>query len=281
MMNRAAGVLLPITSLPSRYGVGCFDRCAYEFVDYLKEAGQTFWQFLPICPTSYGDSPYQSFSTFAGNPYFISLEALIDEGVLTQAECDEADFGTDASAIDYEKLYNARYPLLRRAYERSRIVENGDYLRFASENAWWLEDYALFMALKNFFGGQCWYEWPEDIRLRWGFALDYYRRELYYDIEFQKYLQFKFFQQYRALKQYANANHIKLIGDIPIYVAMDSADTWANPQLFQLDERCKPVAVAGCPPDGFSATGQLWGNPLYRWDYHRETGYQWWLSRLW
>ena len=281
MMNRAAGVLLPITSLPSRYGVGCFDKCAYEFVDYLKEAGQTYWQFLPICPTSYGDSPYQSFSTFAGNPYVISLEALVEAGVLTQAECDEADFGTDAAAIDYEKLYNARYPLLRRAYERSRIAENGDYLRFASDNAWWLEDYALFMALKNFFGGQCWYEWPEDIRLRWGFALDYYRRELYYDIEFQKYLQFKFFQQYRALKQYANANHIRLIGDIPIYVAMDSADTWANPQLFQLDERCKPVAVAGCPPDGFSATGQLWGNPLYRWDYHRETGYQWWLSRLW
>ena len=281
MMNRQAGILLPITSLPSRYGIGCFSKSAYDFVDWLWDAGQTCWQILPICPTSYGDSPYQSFSTFAGNPYFISLEALIEEGVLTEEECDAVDFGSDETDIDYEKMYFGRYPLLHKAYERSDISRNEAYQRFVSENEWWLSDYALFMALKDFFGGKCWYEWPEDIRLRWGFALDYYRRVLYFDIEFQQYLQFKFFEQYRALKVYANSKGIKIVGDIPIYVAMDSADTWANAELFQLDKDNMPTAVAGCPPDGFSATGQLWGNPLYRWDYHRETGYAWWISRLW
>ena len=280
-MSRAAGILLSVTSLPSKYGIGCFSKSAYDFVDWLKEAGQTYWQILPICPPSYGDSPYQSFSTFAGNPYFISLEALIEEGVLTEEECGSMDFGNVEDDIDYEKQYWARYPLLRRAYERSNISQNQDYLRFVEENRWWLDDYALFMAVKNYFDGAPWTKWPEDIRLHWGFALDYYRRELYYDIEFQQYLQFKFFQQYRALKAYANEKGIQIIGDIPIYVAMDSADTWAHPELFQLDEHNVPTAVAGCPPDGFSATGQLWGNPLYRWDYHRQTGYDWWLSRLW
>ncbi|MBR3866853.1 MAG: 4-alpha-glucanotransferase, partial [Butyricicoccus sp.] len=280
-MSRAAGILLAISSLPSKYGIGCFSKSAYDFVDWLKDAGQTHWQILPLCPTSYGDSPYQSFSTFAGNPYFISLEALIEEGVLTQEECDSADFGDDPNDIDYEKLYHARYPLLRKAYERSKISENAAYQSFRQENDWWLSDYALFMALKDRFDGKPWTEWPEDIRLRWGFAMDYYRRELYYDIEFQQYLQFKFFEQWRALKAYANAKGIKIVGDIPIYVAMDSADTWSHPELFQLDERNVPTAVAGCPPDGFSAIGQLWGNPLYRWEYHRETGYAWWLSRLW
>ena len=280
-MSRAAGILLSITSLPSRYGIGCFSQSACDFVDWLKDAGQTYWQILPVCPTSYGDSPYQSFSTFAGNPYFISLEQLIKEGVLTREECDAADFGSDASSVDYEKMYFARYPLLRKAYERSDISKNPEYRQFLAENEWWLNDYALFMALKNFFDGAPWYEWPEDIRLRWGFALDYYRRELYFEIEFQKYMQFQFFRQYWQLKNYANNSGIQIIGDIPIYVAMDSADTWAHPELFQLDEQNIPTAVAGCPPDGFSADGQLWGNPLYRWEYHRQTGYSWWLSRLW
>ena len=280
-MNRAAGILMPITSLPGKYGIGCFSIEAYSFVDWLKEAGQTFWQILPIHPTSYGDSPYQSFSTFAGNPYFIDLEALIEEGVLTREECDSLDFGDDDTDIDYEQMYSSRYILLTMAYERSNISQDPAYQQFLSENRWWLDDYALFMALKNYFKGQCWCEWPQDIRLRWGYAMDYYRRELYFDIEFQMYLQFKFFQQYRQLKAYANEKNIKIIGDIPIYVSMDSADTWAHPELFQLDENNIPTAVAGCPPDGFSATGQLWGNPLYRWDYHKQTGYQWWLSRLW
>ena len=231
-------------------------------------------------PTSYGDSPYQSFSTFAGNPYFISLEALIEEGVLTEEECGEADLGDNAESIDYEKMYRNRYPLLRKAYERSNISQNQDYQRFLEENRWWLDDYGLFMAVKDRFGGKPWTEWAEDIRLRYGYAMDYYRRELYFDIEFQQYMQFVFYRQWMALKAYANERGIRLIGDIPIYVAMDSADAWAHPELFQLDGDNVPVAVAGCPPDGFSATGQLWGNPLYRWDYHRQTGYEWWISRL-
>jgi len=279
-MNRSAGVLLSITSLPSKYGIGCFSKSAYDFVDWLREAGQSCWQILPLGPTSYGDSPYQSFSTFAGNPYFISLEALVEEGVLTEEECEAVDFGKEPGTIDYEKLYKGRYPLLRKAYERSNISENPEYQKFMAENSWWLADYALFMAVKDRFGGVPWTEWAEDIRLRWGNAMDYYRRELYFDIEFQQYLQYLFYKQWTQLKAYANYRGIKLIGDIPIYVAMDSADTWAHPELFQLNQNNVPTAVAGCPPDGFSATGQLWGNPLYRWDYHRQTGYQWWISRL-
>ena len=280
-MERTAGILMPISSLPGKYGIGCFNLKAYEFVDFLRDAGQTYWQILPIHPTSYGDSPYQSFSTFAGNPYFIDLEALIAEGVLSNAECGSVCFGDEEDDINYAALYDGRKILLTMAYERSRISENPEYQKFIADNGWWLDDYALFMALKDFFNGQCWYEWPEDIRLRYDYALDHYRRELYFDIEYQKYLQFKFFQQYGWLKNYANSQGVKIIGDIPIYVAMDSADTWANPRLFQLDDRNMPTAVAGCPPDGFSATGQLWGNPLYRWDYHRETGFDWWLTRLW
>ena len=279
-MNRAGGVLLSITSLPSKYGIGCFSKSAYDFVDWLKGAGQTYWQILPLGPTSYGDSPYQSFSTFAGNPYFISLEALVEEGVLTEAECEAADFGDKPGSVDYEKMYRARYPLLRKAYERSKISENQDYQRFVADNGWWLGDYALFMAVKDRFDGAPWTEWAEDIRLRWPNAMDYYHRELYFDVEFQQYLQYTFYMQWMKLKNYANDRGIRLIGDIPIYVAMDSADTWAHPELFQLDENNVPLAVAGCPPDGFSAIGQLWGNPLYRWDYHRDTGYEWWISRL-
>lgn len=280
-MNRSAGILLSVTSLPGRYGIGCFSKSAYDFVDWLREAGQTCWQILPLGPTSYGDSPYQSFSTFAGNPYFISLEELTEEGVLTKKECQSADFGKRADDIDYEKIYKNRYPLLHKAYERSRISEDPDYVRFVEENRWWLADYALFMAVKDRFGGAPWTEWAEDIRLRRDYAMDYYRRELYFDIEFQQYLQYKFFSQWKKLKAYANEKGIQIIGDIPIYVAMDSADAWAHPELFQLDERNMPAAVAGCPPDGFSATGQLWGNPLYRWEYHKSTGYDWWMSRMW
>ena len=280
MSNRAAGILMPISSLPSEYGIGCFSKSAYEFVDWLKKAGQSYWQILPLGPTSYGDSPYQSFSTFAGNPYFIDLDTLIEEGVLTKKECDAVDWGRVKGSIDYKKIYEGRYPLLRKAYERSKVQENTGYQKFVEENSWWLSDYALFMAVKDRFGGVEWKQWADDIKLRWGPAMDYYREELYFDIEFQQYMQFKFYEQWMKLKAYANKKGIQIIGDIPIYVAMDSADTWAHPELFQLDEENVPVAVAGCPPDGFSATGQLWGNPLYRWGYHRETGYQWWISRL-
>ena len=280
-MQRSAGILLPISSLPSPYGIGCFSQEAYDFVDWLKEAGQTYWQILPLGVTSYGDSPYQSFSAFAGNPYFISLDELVKEGVLTAEECKKAKFGRKADDIDYSQLYKERGRLLRLAYSRSDIGHNEAFAAFCEKNKWWLDDFALFMAVKGRFDGKPWIEWAEDIRLRWQNAMDYYRRELYFEVEYYKYLQFKFDQQWHALKAYANEKGIRIIGDIPIYVALDSADAWANPQMFQLDEDNIPTAVAGVPPDGFSPTGQLWGNPLYRWEKHRETGYQWWITRLW
>ena len=280
-MQRSAGILLPISSLPSPYGIGCFSQEAYDFVDWLKEAGQTYWQILPLGVTSYGDSPYQSFSAFAGNPYFISLDALVEEGVLTAAECKKANFGRKADDIDYSRLYTERGRLLRLAYSRSDIGHNDAFTAFCEKNKWWLDDFALFMAVKGRFEGKPWIEWAEDIRLRWQPAMDYYRRELYFEVEYHKYLQFKFDEQWRKLKAYANSKGIQIIGDIPIYVALDSADAWANPGLFQLDKDNIPTAVAGVPPDGFSPTGQLWGNPLYRWETHRATGYQWWITRLW
>lgn len=277
---RASGILMPVFSLPSRYGIGSFSKSAYQFVDMLKKAGQKYWQILPLCPTSYGDSPYQSFSTYAGNPYFIDLEQLIEEKLLTRKECQACDFGDDPQDIDYGKLYESRFKLLRKAYERANVGEDQEFEAYRRENAWWLDDYALFMAVKDRFDGVAWNEWAEDIRLRWSNAMDYYRRELYYEIEFYSYLQFVFMKQWKKLKNYANINGIEIIGDIPIYVAFDSADAWANPELFQFDSENLPTAVAGCPPDGFSADGQLWGNPLYRWDYHRETGFDWWIRRI-
>ena len=277
---RASGILMPIFSLPSRYGIGSFSKSAYQFVDMLKKAGQKYWQILPLCPTSYGDSPYQSFSTYAGNPYFIDLDQLIEEKLLTRKECQACDFGDDPQDIDYGKLYENRFKLLRKAYERANVGEDQEFEAYRRENAWWLDDYALFMAVKDQFDGVAWNEWAEDIRLRWSNAMDYYRRELYYEIEFYSYVQFVFMKQWKKLKNYANINGIEIIGDIPIYVAFDSADAWANPELFQFDAENLPTAVAGCPPDGFSADGQLWGNPLYRWDYHRETGFDWWIRRI-
>ena len=204
----------------------------------------------------------------------------MEEGVLDKKDCEKVNWGKKPEEVDYEKIYKGRYPLLRKAYENSDISKNPDYQKFVAENSWWLSDYALFMAVKDRFEGVEWTKWAEDIRLRWNNAMDYYREELYFDIEFQQYMQFKFYEQWMKLKSYANSKGIQIIGDIPIYVAMDSADAWAHPELFQLDQDNVPLAVAGCPPDGFSATGQLWGNPLYRWDYHRNTGYQWWISRM-
>ena len=217
---RKSGILMHITSLPNPYGIGSMGKCAYEFVDFLCNAGQTYWQILPLGPTSYGgadDSPYQAFSAFAGNPYMICLEDLIKEGVLSQEECDAVDFGS--GNVDYDKLHDHRWALLRKAYERSNISQDPEYQKFLKENDWWLSDYALFMALKGWFKDGGWTTWPEDIRLRYWFALDYYRRELYFDIEFQQYMQFKFFQQWLKLKEYANDKGIQIIGDIPIYVS--------------------------------------------------------------
>ena len=277
-MKRSAGILLPISSLTSKYGIGCFDKKAYEFVDYLKEAGQSYWQILPLGPTSYGDSPYQSFSTFAGNPYYIDLNELVLNGLLTKEECEQVGF-KDNDDIDYSLLYSKRYALLKKAFERSGITIDTDFIRFCDENKW-LDEYALFMALKDYFGGVSWDKWEKNLRLRKDFALNEYRSKLSDEINFYKFLQYMFFAQWNKLKKYANEKGIKIIGDIPIYVAADSADVWAEPKLFQLDKDGKPKAVAGCPPDGFAADGQLWGNPLYDWDYHKETGFEWWISRL-
>ena len=277
---RASGVLLPISSLPSNYGIGTFSKEAYRFVDQLQEAGQTYWQILPLGPTGYGDSPYQSFSTFAGNPYYIDLEALIEEGLLTREECDACDFGDNENYIDYEKIYFARFDILRKAYERSNIKENQDFVEFKEKNAYWLDDYALYMAVKNKFEGKAWIEWDTDIRNRETKAMKAYREELADEITFYEFQQYTFAKQWLKLKEYANEKGIKIIGDIPIYVAFDGSDSWSNPKLFQFNEEGLPVAVAGCPPDAFSETGQLWGNPLYDWEYHKKTGYKWWLQRV-
>ena len=277
---RKSGILLPVSSLPSKYGIGTFSKEAYEFVDFLERAGQGFWQILPLGPTGYGDSPYQSFSTFAGNPYYIALEDLAEKGWLTKEECEECDFGGDNGYVDYEKIYLSRFRILRKAYERSGIGKEEDFHRFQEENRFWLEDYGLYMAVKNSFGARSWTEWEEDIRVRKPEAVEAYKEKYKEEIEFYQFQQYLFAKQWLALKAYANKKGIQIIGDIPIYVALDSADTWAAPELFQLDEECRPIGVAGCPPDAFSATGQLWGNPLYRWEYHKETGYEWWMRRI-
>lgn len=277
---RKCGVLMPVSSLPSRFGIGGFSKEAYDFVDFLAEGGQSLWQILPLGPTGYGDSPYQSFSTFAGNPYYISLDALIEQGLLTEEECEAADYGNHPNYVNYEKIYNSRFALLRKAFNRAEIENDTNYKKFVEDQSAWLKDYAMYMAIKDSLGGVAWIEWDEDIRLRKPAAMAHYEETLKEDIAFYSYLQYLFAAQWSALKAYANGKGINIIGDIPIYVAFDSADTWANPELFQLDEENIPTAVAGCPPDAFSATGQLWGNPLYRWDYHEKTGFAWWIRRL-
>ncbi len=278
-MNRSAGILLPISSLPSKYGIGCFDESAYRFVDWLKAAGQTHWQILPLGPTGFGDSPYQSFSVFAGNPYFISLSELVRDGLLTESECRRADAGERADRVDYEMLYQHRYPLLRKAFARSNLTENAAFQRFCREMPW-LSDYTLFMACKDAADGAPWDAWDEGIRMRTPQAMAKMQAQLAEDMAFHAFLQYLFFRQWADLRAYANAQGIRIIGDIPIYAALDSADAWAHPELFRLDAQKRPKAVAGCPPDGFSADGQLWGNPLYDWEEHAKTGYQWWISRL-
>ena len=277
---RASGILLHISSLPSPHGIGTMGAAAKDFVDFLVKAGQAYWQILPVCPTSYGDSPYQSFSTFAGNPYLIDLEELIENGWLTEEECENTDWGGSKSYVDYEKMYQGRFPLLRKAYHNSHIAENAEFIAFCEENDWWLSDYALFMAIKDSQGGASFLEWDAPLKLREPEAIRRCRHELSDEICFWQFLQYLFAKQWQALKAYANGKGISIIGDIPIYVALDSADTWSHPELFQLSEGCVPKAVAGVPPDAFSATGQLWGNPLYDWEYHKKTGYAWWIERI-
>lgn len=277
---RTSGVLLPVSSLPSKYGIGCFSKESYEFVDRLKEAGQTYWQILPLGPTSYGDSPYQSFSTFAGNPYFIDLEDLIERKYLTRKQCDTVDFGDNDEYVDYEKVFKGRRKLLRQAWKKSNIGADKAFKTFVKKNAHWLEDYCLYMAVKTYFKDAVWVKWDEDIKLRKPAAMKKYKELLASEMEFYGFQQYLFAEQWKKLKNYANAQGIKIIGDIPIYVAFDSADAWANPKLFQFDKNCNPIGVAGCPPDAFATTGQLWGNPLYDWPAHKKTGYAWWMKRL-
>ena len=285
-MKRASGILLPVFSLPSEHGIGCFSEEAYQFVDMLKKAGQSYWQILPLGPTGYGDSPYQSFSTYAGNPYFIDLETLVSEGLLTEAESREYDSEEQEESIDYEKIYKTRFKVLKKAYERFRDRmagwhhEREAYERFISENAFWLDDYSLYMAVKDKNDGVSWNEWDAPLRNREEEALSAAREELAEEIGFYQFQQYEFDRQWKKLHAYANEQGVKIIGDIPIYVAFDSADTWAAPQMFQFDENNEPTGVAGCPPDAFSATGQLWGNPLYDWEYHKKTGYEWWIRRI-
>ena len=277
---RRSGMLLPITSLPSKYGIGSFSKEAYDFVDTLKASGQNLWQILPLGPTGYGDSPYQSFSTFAGNPYFIDLDELVKEGLLLEEECNNYDWGDNKQYIDYEKIYLSRFKILKTAYKRSNIKENKRFKAYCNKNEWWLHDYALYMSIKDSFDGKPWIEWDKDIKLREKEAICKYEDKLGDEIIFYKYLQYLFTQQWNKLKAYANKNGISIIGDIPIYVSMDSADTWSYKELFQLDKEYNPIAVAGCPPDSFSKTGQLWGNPLYYWEYHSDTDYEWWIKRI-
>ena len=277
---RKSGILMPVSSIPSRYGIGTFSKQAYSFIDSLEKAGQSYWQILPLGPTGYGDSPYQSFSTFAGNPYYIDLETLVGEGYLTREDCERYDFGDSDSYVDYEKIYLSRFRILKTAFLNSNIDKDAGYRKFVKDNSYWLDDYALYMAVKNAFGGVSWSEWDEDIKLRKPAAMKRYREKYAGEVDFYKFQQYMFAKQWFALKAYANSKNIQIIGDIPIYVAFDSSDTWANPELFQLDDDLTPVAVAGCPPDAFSATGQLWGNPLYRWEHHIKTGYAWWMKRI-
>ena len=277
---RRNGMLLPIASLPSPYGIGGFSKEAYEFIDLLEETGQKLWQILPLGPTSYGDSPYQSFSTFAGNPYFIDLDTLAEKGWLTKEACEASDYGDNESYIDYGRIYNSRFVLLKQAFLNSDILSDEKFTEFCKDNQHWLPDYALYMALKNQNDGKSWIEWEEEIRLRKPEAVECYKKELEEECNFYEFLQYEFHEQWTKVKEYAHEKGIQIVGDVPIYVAFDSADTWANPELFQLDEKNLPLGVAGCPPDAFSATGQLWGNPLYNWAYHKKTGYDWWLKRI-
>lgn len=280
---RKSGILLPISSIPAKYGVGTFSKQAYEFVDFLVEAGQKIWQILPLGPTSYGDSPYQSFSTFAGNPYFIDLEQLMKLGYISKADCEGVNFGTNPEYVDYGQMYANRFPILRKAYDAALskgMQQEEGYRKFMEENAYWITDYALYMAVKASFDNICWTDWDEDIRLRKPEAVQAYTEKYTYEMGFYYFQQYMFHIQWKELKEYANDNGIEIVGDIPIYVAFDSADTWANPELFQLDEENLPIGVAGCPPDAFSENGQLWGNPLYKWEYHKETHFEWWMKRI-
>ena len=283
-MLRQSGILMPMNSLPSPYGIGTMGKSAYRFVDFLKASGQKYWQLLPLGPTSYGDSPYSSFSSFAGNPYYIDLELLAHDGLLRRGELAGLDWGSDPERVDYGKIYALRFSVLRKAYAafaRADETLRGEWEIFCRENAAWLDDYALYMAVKAQFDMKSWLDWPDrDIRLHEAQAVHAWRETLAGEIDFWRFLQFLFFRQWNALRDYAHEQGVEFIGDVPIYVALDSADVWSAPQFFQLDEDNLPTAVAGVPPDAFTDIGQLWGNPLYRWDRMKADGFGWWIRRI-
>lgn len=276
--TRGAGILLSITSLSSPYGIGTLGDAAYKFVDLLVDLRQKYWQVLPLGPTSFGDSPYQSFSAFAGNPYLIDLDILVKEGLLKKEEIRSFNWETDRKDVDYATLYENRFQVLKMAYARFQGKE--DYISFTEENSFWLEEYSLFMALKSHFDNKDWMQWDKKIRNRESKALEEYRSKLSDEIGFWKFCQFKFFEQWKVLKNYANSRGIQIIGDIPLYVAQDSADVWAGRELFLLNEDGAPTVVAGCPPDAFSEDGQRWGNPIYNWDRMEKDGFSWWKKRM-
>ena len=275
---RESGILMHITSLPGPCGIGTMGKNAFAFVDFLKKAGQSYWQILPLSPTGYGDSPYQSCSAYAGNHYLIDLPLLIEEGLLKEAEVAAIDWCSRSDKVDFGTLYQNRSRILRIAYGRFRAWDALE--TFCQENEDWLPDFALYMALKAKNQGKAWYQWEDGLKFRHSDALQEAYRTLAEEIRFHCFQQYVFFCQWNALRGYAHKNNIRIIGDVPIYVPYDSADVWKNPEYFQLDETLTPTAVAGCPPDAFSEDGQLWGNPLYNWDVMAENGYRWWLDRL-
>lgn len=280
-MKRSCGIIMPVFSLPSPYGIGTFGQAAYDFIDFLKASGQSWWQMLPLGPTGYGDSPYQSFSTYAGNPYFIDLDLLQQDGLLTQSEILSLDWGNDPSHVDYETIYRNRFSLLKKATERGWERDQAEVQAFMVENESWLPDYALYMAVKQHFDMKPWTQWPDNtIRLRESATMELYREMLSDEIHVLIYAQYLFFRQWNALREYAHAQGIGIIGDLPIYVSMDSADVWAEPKFFQLDSHGFPTEVAGVPPDYFCEDGQLWGNPLYNWNALQDNGYDWWIRRV-
>lgn len=276
--NRESGILLPVSSLPSSYGIGTFGDDAYKWIDFLKESGQKYWQVLPLGPTSYGDSPYQNLSAFAGNPYFIDLDLLCDEKLLEENEFTKISWYKNSSKVSYDILFKYRQQVLRQAFKR--FVPNDKFDQFKTENAFWLDDYALYMAIKSKKNYRPWTEWDKEIRMRVDKAMSLYSQGLRDDIEYYIFEQFMFFKQWDQLHKYANENDVEIIGDIPIYVALDSADVWSNKEIFQLDSKGFPTEVAGVPPDYFSEDGQLWGNPLYRWDKLKDENYDWWIKRV-
>lgn len=279
-LTRGAGILMPVSSLPSKYGIGTLGKAAYDFVDDLVRAGQKYWQVLPIGPTSFGDSPYQSFSTYAGNPYFIDLDLLIEEGLLQRQEVEMIRWYEKEDQVSYELLWEYRYSVLKAAFERSDHEKTKEYRDFMEREKDWISSYSLYMACKEHFGNREWLSWKKDIRDRKMEALISYQVMLEKEIRFWEFVQYKFWQQWDRLHTYANEKGIQIIGDIPIYVALDSADVWVHPEQFLLEENHEPTVVAGCPPDAFSDEGQKWGNPIYDWERMEREDFAWWKKRI-